>query len=130
MTPVSLVLWFNDGISSDTPIYTLDVRNQGSLSRSKHISSSSLKDRAFFDVSLFPPRLVINNITKSDEGIFRCRVDYRKARSQNFYVNLAVTVSPTNIDIVSPEGKRLQGIIGPFLEGDAFRVICQSQGGQ
>ena len=74
MTPVSLVLWFKDQISSDTPIYTLDVRNQGSLSRSRHISSSSLKDRAHFDVSLYPPRLVINNITKSDQGLFRCRV--------------------------------------------------------
>ena len=74
MTPVSLVLWFKDHESSDTPIYTLDVRNSVSLVRSKHVSSVGLKDRAYFDVSLNPPRLVINNITKSDQGLFRCRV--------------------------------------------------------
>ena len=39
-------------------------------------------------------------------------------------------VPPANIDIVSPSGQRLEGVIGPYREGDAFRVICQSQGGQ
>lgn len=115
MTPVSLVLWFKDQISSDTPIYTLDVRNQGSLSRSKHISSPSLKDRAYFDVSLFPPRLVINNITKSDQGLFRCRVDYRKAPTQNSFVNLAVTGKLTITDNTSCGVQSWPGMNTPFV---------------
>ena len=74
-TPISLVLWFKEGSPSNTPIYTLDVRNQVSLSRSRHIPSPAMKDRAAkFDLSLSPPRLVIRNISKSDEGLFRCRV--------------------------------------------------------
>ena len=77
-TPISLVLWFKEqGAmgSGKTPIYTLDVRNQVSLSRSRHIPSSGMRDRAAkFDLSLSPPRLVMRNISKSDEGLFRCRV--------------------------------------------------------
>lgn len=68
---VSLVLWYRE--FSDVPIYTLDVRD-GSLSKSHHIKSPSFKDRAYFDVSINPPRLVLDNVTKLDQGLFRCRV--------------------------------------------------------
>lgn len=68
---VSLVLWYRE--SSDVPIYTLDVRD-ASLSKSLHISSAQLKDRIYFDVTLNPPCLIIKNVTKSDQGLFRCRV--------------------------------------------------------
>lgn len=68
---VSLVLWYK-GIS-EVPIYTLDVRDSP-LSQSRHISSVLFKDRVYFDVTFNPPVLIIANLTKSDEGAFRCRV--------------------------------------------------------
>ena len=68
---VSLVLWYKG--MSEVPIYTLDVRDS-TISKSRHISSPHLKDRAYFDVSLNPPLLILENLTKNDEGAFRCRV--------------------------------------------------------
>lgn len=74
VTPIALVLWFKDQISTDTPLYTLDVRHTSNLARSRHVVSSIMKDRAHFDLTAKPPRLVIRNITKADQGLFRCRV--------------------------------------------------------
>lgn len=84
MTPVSLVSWFQEGVSSKTPIYTLDARNQVSLSRSRHIPSPTMKDRGTkFDLSLNPPRLVLRNVSKADEGLFRCRVRRRPVKCRH-----------------------------------------------
>lgn len=84
---VSLVLWYRE--FSDVPIYTLDVRE--SLSKSHHIKSPAYKDRTFFDVSVNPPRLVLDNVTKADEGLFRCRVsiqfDTIKEHPLHYYTN-------------------------------------------
>lgn len=73
---VSLVLWYK-GLS-DVPFYTLDARSEEhtSLHRASHIISpaSDLKDRVRMDIKNLPPKLIIENVTKSDQGLFRCRV--------------------------------------------------------
>ncbi|KAI1303119.1 hypothetical protein HDE_02380 [Halotydeus destructor] len=98
---VALVLWYKE--NSEIPIYTLDVRDVP-LTLSKHISSNELQARAYFDLSLQPPHLVIENLTKNDEGGFRCRVDYKAARTENFFLNLTITVKPLLVSI-EPSGR-------------------------
>lgn len=39
-----------------------------------------------------------------------------------------LTVPPAKIEILSPGGKRLEGVIGPLLEGESLRVTCRSSG--
>jgi hypothetical protein len=34
--------------------------------------------------------LTLRPVAVSDQGIYRCRVDYKEARTTNFYVNLSV----------------------------------------
>lgn len=86
---VSTVVWYHDKLDDARPVYTLDARD-AHLSSARHISSSHLANRAFFDVSLNPPLLIVENLTKSDEGAFTCRVEYRDQRAENFVLNLTI----------------------------------------
>lgn len=85
---ISLVIWYrgNTGI----PIYTVDARSSR-LSHSKQVPSEELGGRAVMDVSVLPPTLKLDPVIEEDEGDYRCRVDYRKHRTQHFLVHLNVT---------------------------------------
>jgi neural cell adhesion molecule len=85
---ISLVIWYHG--NSGIPIYTLDARSSP-LSQSKHMPSDEFGGRAYFDTAQDPPALKIEPINEDDEGIYRCRVDYRKSRTQSFTVNLNIT---------------------------------------
>ena len=66
------------------PIYTVDLRAAGAH---KHVSNTS---RLRFDLD--KRTLFVHNVSRSlDQGRFRCRVDYRKHRSENTYVTLNIT---------------------------------------
>lgn len=66
---VVVVLWYKG--ASEVPFYTFDVRDERN---SRHIAADHFKKRAYFDVKQKPPVLLIQNASKSDEGVFRCRV--------------------------------------------------------
>lgn len=75
---VSLVLWYRE--DARAPIYSVDARNSP-LENAKHFPGQTLSSRAFFETFTKPSVLKIEPVQKSDAGIYRCRVDYRWART-------------------------------------------------
>ena len=50
----------------------------------------SIAGRAYFNVHGRPAHLSIDPVAASDEGDYRCRVDFRKARTVNTVISLKV----------------------------------------
>jgi hypothetical protein len=85
---VYMVFWFQHG--SGYPIYSFDVRGK-SMSQAKHWSDEKVfGTRAYFRTVSEPAQLVIDDIRRHDEGVYRCRVDFRNAQTRSFRYNLTV----------------------------------------
>lgn len=84
---LSFILWYREAIKS--PIYTLDFR-KGPPEESKHFPGKSLTDRSFFEISEFPPTLKIKPARVEDEGVYRCRIEYRRSRTITRSVKLVI----------------------------------------
>lgn len=84
---VTLVLWYKD--ESLAPIFTLDSR-RGHVGQARHSSGPDFEQRAHFNIANEPAFLQIDPVEESDAGEYRCRVDFRKARSMNTVITLKV----------------------------------------
>lgn len=79
---IALIIWYR--ANSEVPIYTIDLRAAGAH---KHTSNTT---RLRFDLDR--RTLYVHNVSRAlDQTRFRCRVDYRKHRSENTFVQLNVT---------------------------------------
>ena len=59
----------------------------------------NLGARARFDENSKPqPVLWIESLRDSDQGTYRCRVDFKQAPTKNFKINLNVIGKPINFD--------------------------------
>ncbi|XP_067143673.1 neural cell adhesion molecule 2-like [Centruroides vittatus] len=124
---VYLVLWYKD--ESTTPIYSVDAR-KGRLPQARHAASDNLSSRAYFSVISKPSVLEMESLVAEDEGEYRCRVDFRKARTRYSIIYLQIIVPPGIPIIKDHNGEVLQGMIGPYNEGDRLLLICESEGGK
>ncbi|UYV62692.1 hypothetical protein LAZ67_2001586 [Cordylochernes scorpioides] len=106
---VALVLWYKDDVA--TPLYSLDARRGGPLARARHTQADSLAARAYFSTVGTPARLELSHLGPKDEGEYRCRVDFRLARTRNRGLLLKVIDKP----ITSFRGEE-NGIIQCGLE--------------
>jgi len=78
---------------------SLDVRGKP-FSSARHWSSSQLfGTRAHFRTVTDPARLVIENVKLTDEGVYRCRVDFRNSPTRNFRFNLTVLGMTSNFTL-------------------------------
>ncbi|CAN7981204.1 unnamed protein product, partial [Ixodes pacificus] len=84
---VALVLWYKD--EGPAPIYTLDAR-RGHVDQARQSAVSELGARAYFNMMNRPAFLQLDPVEEEDAGEYRCRVDFRKARSVNTVINLKV----------------------------------------
>jgi len=149
---VSLILWYRHR-SSGVPIYSIDSRQQ-TLNDAQHQSYvdqekiefsayqklfmnrtvneifQNVKGRFVFNLAEQPPKLWIRKLELNDEGEYRCRVDYRGDRTQNFLVHLRVAVPPTSIYVLNDVKKELDRRIGPFDEQEYVALTCVSIGGK
>lgn len=46
--------------------------------------------RAFFRTAAHPAQLLVDDIKLSDEGMYRCRVDFRNSPTRNLKINFTV----------------------------------------
>ncbi|KAK7083681.1 hypothetical protein SK128_018866, partial [Halocaridina rubra] len=70
---VLLILWYKDSIP--VPIYSFDARTQNG----RHwIDEVVLGDRSQFISNVPEPYLRLQRIQPQDEGVYICRVDYRR----------------------------------------------------
>lgn len=70
--------------------FSFDVRGKP-LSQARHWSAPEVfGSRAYFRTMSEPAQLVIDDIRRHDEGVYRCRVDFRNAQTRSFRYNLTV----------------------------------------
>lgn len=69
-------------------------------------------------------------IRLTDAGDYRCRVDFKKARTVNTVISLKVIVPPEEPVITDEDGNELKGLVGPYNEGESLRLVCSVTGGQ
>ncbi|XP_071039786.1 synaptogenesis protein syg-2 isoform X3 [Parasteatoda tepidariorum] len=124
---VALVLWYKD--ESTTPLYSLDAR-RGHLDQARHAASDLLDGRAYLSITHRPSTLRLKPLMEEDEGQYRCRVDFKKARTRNFDVILTVVVPPKKPMIMDQNGELFHSLIGPYNEGDRLFLVCETEGGK
>ncbi|XP_076314938.1 neural cell adhesion molecule 2-like [Tachypleus tridentatus] len=121
-----LVLWYKDNVL--IPIYTFDARI-GPLWQGRHLSSDYLSGRAYLTTVDSPAKLVIEPVTLSDSGSYRCRVDFKKIRTSYTDSILKVIVLPSKPVIKDENGNNLESLIGPYNEGEPLKLLCEVIGG-
>lgn len=84
---LTFILWYREAIKS--PIYTLDFR-KGPPDQSIHFPGKDLTDRSYFEISEFPPTLKIKPVRVEDEGVYRCRIEYKRSRTITRSVKLVI----------------------------------------
>ncbi|RWS12225.1 nephrin-like protein, partial [Dinothrombium tinctorium] len=124
---VSLILWYKD--ESTTPIYSLDAR-KGNLDQARHAQSENLMTRSYMNTIQKPATLLLQSLVEDDAGEYRCRVDFRKARTRNFIVFLKLIIPPEKPVIMDANDEILNTLIGPYNEGERLVLICEVDGGK
>uniref|UniRef100_T1KG53 Ig-like domain-containing protein n=1 Tax=Tetranychus urticae TaxID=32264 RepID=T1KG53_TETUR len=76
-----------------------------------------------------PPSLVIESVKQDDAGEYRCRIDFRQARTQYRTVQLEVIIGPREVIIMDEFGQRLRDLVGPYNEGAHLTLYCEAEGG-
>ncbi|KAJ3636503.1 hypothetical protein MTP99_000046 [Tenebrio molitor] len=85
---VYMVLWYRD--TNSKPIYSFDVRGRP-FNKALHWSDPKVfGPRAYFVTVSKPAALTLDGVSLDDEGIYRCRVDFRTTPTRNFAINLTV----------------------------------------
>lgn len=81
-------LWYNvtECLSSRC---SFDVRGRP-FQQALNWSDDSVAPRAHFKTSAKRAALYLEGVQLSDEGVYRCRVDFRNSPTRNFQVNLTV----------------------------------------
>ncbi|CAG2107347.1 unnamed protein product [Medioppia subpectinata] len=124
---VSLILWYKD--ESTTPIYSLDAR-KGNLDQARHASEDNLISRSYMNTIQRPAHLMLELLSTEDAGEYRCRVDFRKARTRNSVIFLEIIVPPEKPVIMDGNGEPQPALIGPYNEGDRLVLVCVVEGGK
>ncbi|XP_021946674.2 uncharacterized protein LOC110844711 isoform X2 [Folsomia candida] len=125
---VHMVFWFRDDFGK--PIYSLDVRGRPFVTARHWSSNQWFGSRAHFRLISEPARLVIENVKLTDEGVYRCRVDFRNSPTRNFRFNLTVLVPPEAVAVHDSSGRLLTNSIGPLREGSDLTLSCHVRGGK
>lgn len=85
--------------------------------------------RAFFRSTSHPAQLLVDDIKLTDEGLYRCRVDFRNTPTRNLKINFTVIVPPERPVISDIRAKINSKIIEPFNEGSNIALTCEVAGG-
>ncbi|XP_030377819.1 uncharacterized protein LOC115626578 [Scaptodrosophila lebanonensis] len=127
---VVMVLWFRD--NAGIPLYSFDVRDKMATEQPRHWSAPEVfGSRAKFHFDSEPATLEIKDIKRHDQGIYRCRVDFRTSQTQSFRFNLSVIILPEQPIILDRWGRQLNGTqLGPKQEGDDIVITCRVVGGR
>ncbi|ERL85567.1 hypothetical protein D910_02986, partial [Dendroctonus ponderosae] len=107
-----------------------DVRSRTFNNAKLWSSPTVFGNRAYFRPSTNPATLVIDNIQQSDEGIYRCRVDFKNSPTRNSKVNFTVIVPPEKIHIFDDKRIDKSVLLGPYNEGSDVSLLCEVRGGR
>ncbi|XP_057370740.1 nephrin-like [Daphnia carinata] len=126
---VILVLWFRENVG--TPIFSADAREVSLSQAGVWFDEDILKKRATFRGRVSEPSiLAVSNISLADQSVYRCRVDFREAKSRNSRINLTVIEPPKSLTITAEFSQtRISTVVGPFRIGDRPKFTCTVEGG-
>ncbi|XP_072379840.1 protein turtle homolog A-like [Diabrotica undecimpunctata] len=123
-----MVLWYRDGHSK--PIYSFDVRGRA-FNKALHWSDSKIfGPRAYFVTVSKPAALTLDGVQLDDEGVYRCRVDFKVSPTRNFAINLTVIVPPHQLLIYDNSGRDVNHTVGPLEEKTDLILTCEVRGGR
>ncbi|XP_050319373.1 neural cell adhesion molecule 1-B isoform X3 [Bactrocera neohumeralis] len=130
LSDVYMVLWFRD--NAGIPLYSFDVRDKVNNDQPRHWSAPEVfGSRAKFHFDSQPATLEIKDIKRHDQGVYRCRIDFRTSQTQSFRFNLTVIILPEQPIILDRWGRQLNGtLLGPKQEGDDIVITCRVVGGR
>ena len=127
---VTLLLWYKEDLSAlskgmGSPIYRIDARTnkdikigQSSVPILDWVNEELLgKNRVSFDTQLSPASLKIRNVSESDAGLYRCRVDFTTSQTRTERLNLRVIMRPSRPRIFDDSGTVRDIFAGPYQEG-------------
>ncbi|XP_054163349.1 hemicentin-1-like [Oppia nitens] len=118
---ISLILWYKNDWGNG-PIYSVDNRQ----TESRHFVHNDITNRAYLNISA--RTLTIDPVKSEDEGEYRCRVDYRWARTVNTLMNLVVIVPPRKVIIRNEQMEAIEDVAGPYQEDTTIKLICEAKG--
>nr|XP_012222068.1 PREDICTED: hemicentin-1-like isoform X2 [Linepithema humile] len=124
---VSMVLWFKE--DSGEPLYSYDARSR-QFGKAKLWSAQNFwGHRASFRANP-PAQLTVQDLRESDEGVYRCRVDFRNSPTRNFKVNLTVIVPPAKPIIYDAKRRDMSKLLEAYPEGADLFLVCEVHGGK
>ncbi|XP_072933154.1 neural cell adhesion molecule 1-like [Epargyreus clarus] len=125
---VYMVLWFRH--AGGKPLYSFDVRGR-SFNKALHWSDPlAFGRRAYFVTMSRPSALTVDAVQLDDEGVYRCRVDFKNSPTRNFQIRLNVVVPPHQLLLYDEAGRDVAGVVGPLEEGGNFTLLCELRGGR
>ncbi|CAB3248972.1 unnamed protein product [Arctia plantaginis] len=125
---VYMVLWFRK--SGGKPIYSFDVRGRSFNKALQWSDPGAFGPRAYFATVARPAALTLSSVQLDDEGVYRCRVDFKNSPTRNFQIKLTVIVPPHQMLMYDKSGADVSGVVGPLEEGSALVLVCEVRGGR
>ncbi|XP_072929972.1 neural cell adhesion molecule 1-like [Epargyreus clarus] len=125
---VYMVLWFRK--SGGKPIYSFDVRGRSFNKALQWSDPGAFGPRAYFATVARPAALTLSSVQLDDEGVYRCRVDFKNSPTRNFQIRLIVIVPPHQMLLYDKSGADVSGVVGPLEEGSALVLVCEVRGGR
>ncbi|CAH2094648.1 unnamed protein product [Euphydryas editha] len=95
---VYMVLWFRK--SGGKPIYSFDVRGRSFNKALQWSDPGAFGPRAYFATVARPAALTLSSVQLDDEGVYRCRVDFKNSPTRNFQIRLIVIVLPPYLSLL------------------------------
>ncbi|KAJ8673521.1 hypothetical protein QAD02_004783, partial [Eretmocerus hayati] len=120
-----LVVWYKQDVN---PIYSYDIRGKHA-NKASIWASDNLDQRATFKPSS-RAKLEIKQVKQSDEGEYRCRVDFGKNPTRNSRIQLNIIIPPEKPNIINEKRIPIESTAGPYDEGGSMKLTCLVSGGQ
>ncbi|CAH0594175.1 unnamed protein product [Chrysodeixis includens] len=128
---VYMVLWFRAGkATGGKPIYSFDVRGRSFNKALQWSDPNAFGPRAYFATVARPAALTLDTVQLDDEGVYRCRVDFKNSPTRNFQIRLSVIVPPHQLILYDKSGRDVSGVVGPLEEGNELVLVCEVRGGR
>ncbi|XP_015109252.1 hemicentin-1 isoform X1 [Diachasma alloeum] len=124
---VYMVLWFKE--PHGEPFYSYDARNRQSGKARLWSEPRFWGSRATFQVGP-PAQLLIQDVRPGDEGVYRCRVDFKNSPTRNFKVNLTIIYPPSKPIIYDTKRRDMSKLLVAYAEGANLTLVCEVHGGE
>ncbi|XP_047114831.1 neural cell adhesion molecule 2 isoform X1 [Schistocerca piceifrons] len=123
-----MVLWFKE--ADGEPLYSFDVRGREYGQAKTWSAPRAFGSRAFFRTATTPAQLLVDDLALSDEGVYRCRVDFRDSPTRNLKINLTVIIPPHGIVIYDDKRRDRSQVKEAYNEGAVVNLVCEVSGGR